>query len=95
MQTKIFDRVGTRNFNLLNVENSMAQDRNLKFAGIGDLKDEDWKVMLLAVRDLVRTGANRIDEIKKGLVHELLALFVYNLSLFFAISAFKNVNTAS
>lgn len=70
MVTKIFDRVSTHNFNPLNDENSMTQDRNLKVAGIADLKDEDWKVRLLAVRDLVRAGANRIGEIKKGLEHE-------------------------
>jgi len=67
--SKIVDRVNTHNFHLLNDENSMTQDRNLKVAGIADLNNEDWKVRLLAVRDLVRAGQNSTAEITKGLTH--------------------------
>lgn len=67
--SKIFDRVNTHNFHPLNDENSMTQDRNLKVAGIADLNDENWKVRLLAVRDLVRAGQNSTAEITKGLTH--------------------------
>ncbi len=66
---QIFARVSAHTFHPLNDENSMTLDRNLKVAGIADLSDEDWKVRLLAVRDLVRAGTNSVNEIKKGLAY--------------------------
>jgi thiol-disulfide isomerase/thioredoxin len=55
-------------FNPLNEENSMTLDRELKVAGIADLNNNDWRIRLLAVRDLVRAGTQKVDEISKGLV---------------------------
>ena len=48
----VFERVRSHEFNPLNEENSMTMDRTLKVAGIADLDNDDWKVRLLAVRDL-------------------------------------------
>jgi HEAT repeat protein len=42
-------------------------DRNLQEAGIADLDNDDWKVRLLAVRDLVRAGVKDVNNISKGL----------------------------
>ena len=65
---QVFERVRAHEFNPLNEENSMTQDRALKVAGIADLQNDDWRVRLLAVRDLVRAGTSKLDEITKGLV---------------------------
>ena len=42
-------------------------DRALKEHGIADLDDTDWKVRLLAVRDLVRSGKDAATSIAQGL----------------------------
>lgn len=67
---QVFERVEAHQFHPLNEENSMTLDRGLKTAGIANLDDDDWRVRLLAVRDLVRTGVSNVDEIKKGLANE-------------------------
>ncbi|MGM0532428.1 MAG: HEAT repeat domain-containing protein [Bacteroidota bacterium] len=64
---QIFKRVREHDFNPLNEENSMTMDRSLEKAGIADLDDKDWKVRLLAVRDLIRAGKGKASEIKSGL----------------------------
>ena len=64
---KIFERLRNHNFHPLNDENSMTMDRNLKLAGIADFQNDDWKIRLLAVRDLVRAGNTGVNEIIKGL----------------------------
>ncbi|PKP51387.1 MAG: hypothetical protein CVT92_12880 [Bacteroidetes bacterium HGW-Bacteroidetes-1] len=70
MVSKTFNTVRNHHFHPLNDENSMTQDRNLNVAGIADLNDEDWKVRLLAVRDLVRAGSHSTDEIITGLMDQ-------------------------
>jgi alkyl hydroperoxide reductase subunit AhpC len=65
---QVFERVREHEFNPLNEENSMTLDRELKVAGIADLNNNDWRIRLLAVRDLVRAGTQKVDEIANGLV---------------------------
>ena len=50
----------------------MTIDKTLNKDGIADLNDTDWKVRTLAIRDLVRTGKNKTEEIKQGLFHPSL-----------------------
>ncbi len=64
---QIFNRIRNQKFHPLNEDNSLTIDRKLDKAGIADLNDEDWKVRLLAVRDLVVMGKKYVSEIKKGL----------------------------
>jgi peroxiredoxin len=66
----VFERVSSHKFNPLNDENSMTMDRNLQEAGIADLDNDDWKVRLLAVRDLVRAGVKDVNNISKGLTDQ-------------------------
>ncbi len=66
----VFERVRSHKFNPLNAENSMTMDRNLQEAGIADLDNDDWKVRLLAVRDLVQAGVNDVNNISKGLTDQ-------------------------
>ncbi len=61
-----FDRVRAHDFHPLG-EDRFTIDRTLKKHGITDLNDEDWKVRLLAVRDLVVAGNAHADEIARGL----------------------------
>jgi peroxiredoxin len=64
---RIFEKVRNHDFNPLVQDNSMTFDKDLNTAGIADLNDEDWKVRLLAVRDLVQEGSKSIHEILCGL----------------------------
>ncbi len=64
---QIFKRVRAHDFHPLNEENTMTRDRELNVDGIADLDNDDWQVRLLAVRDLVRAGTARVDEISNGL----------------------------
>ena len=50
----IFERVRSHDFHPLDDDNAMTMDRHLNVAGIDDLDDDDWRVRLLAERDLVR-----------------------------------------
>jgi peroxiredoxin len=55
----------------LNEDNSLTIDRQLNASGVADLKNDDWRVRLLAVRDLVRIGSNEdVNEIQNGLQDE-------------------------
>ncbi|MCK9411524.1 MAG: redoxin domain-containing protein [Prolixibacteraceae bacterium] len=65
---QIFERVRAHEFNPLNEENSLTIDRKLNVDGIADLNNDDWRVRLLAVRDLVTEGIAKVGEIAKGLV---------------------------
>jgi len=51
----VLDRVRTHTFHPVD-ETSFTVDRTLEEHGIADLDDDDWRVRLLAVRDLVRLG---------------------------------------
>jgi len=64
----IFRALAAHNFHPLNEENAMTYDRNLNKAGIANLDNEDWKIRLLAVRDLVRVKTKGHD-IVGGLEH--------------------------
>lgn len=64
---EVFERVRSHDFHPLNDDNSMTNDRNLGVAGIADMDDTDWRVRLLAVRDLVSAGIADVDLIKEGL----------------------------
>ncbi len=64
---KIFERIRDHEFNPLDTEYSMTLDRHLQKDGIADLNDRDWKVRLLAVRDLIRAGVKTDLNIIEGL----------------------------
>ena len=66
----VFERVRSHDFHPLDEDNSMTMDRNLGVAGIADLGDGDWRVRLLAVRDLVRAGTDDVEMIKEGLTDQ-------------------------
>ena len=67
---QVLTRVRAHEFHPLNEDNSLTIDRNLKVIGIADVNNDDWRVRLLAVRDLVRAGTGQVNEIKKGLADE-------------------------
>lgn len=64
-----FARVRSHTFHPLD-ERDFTVDRNLNKHGIADLDDQDWRVRLLAVRDLVRAGDEAVDAILAGLSDE-------------------------
>lgn len=70
--SQIFTDVASHSFHPLNDGNSMTIDKTLNKDGIADLNNTDWKVRTLAIRDLVRTGKNKTEEIKQGLFHPSL-----------------------
>ncbi len=65
----VFARVEGHAFHPLNQEQTFTHDRNLALPGIADLDDTDWRVRLLAVRDLVRLGIEEAEAITEGLSH--------------------------
>ncbi len=68
--SQVFARVRAYEFHPLNEDNSFTIDRNLRVDGIADLNNEDWRIRLLAVRDLVRVGSTDIFDLKKGLTDQ-------------------------
>ncbi len=68
--SQVFARVRAYEFHPLNEDNSFTIDRNLRVDGIADLNNEDWRIRLLAVRDLVRVGSTDIIDLKKGLLDQ-------------------------
>ncbi|MCF8222692.1 MAG: redoxin domain-containing protein [Bacteroidales bacterium] len=64
---KILKTVRDHSFNPLAKNNTMTFDRDMNVAGVADLDNRDWRVRMLAVRDLVRAGAEHADEIAAGL----------------------------
>ena len=70
--SQVFAGVRAHEFHPLNEDNSFTIDRNLMVDGIADLNNDDWRIRLLAVRDLVRAGTKDIKEIKNGLVDEFM-----------------------
>ena len=58
----VLDRVRAHKFHPVD-ETSFTVDRTLEEHGIADLDDDDWRVRLLAVRDLVRLGDAKTSEI--------------------------------
>ncbi len=67
--SEIFDRVRAHDFNPLD-DRSFTVDRNLKRHGIADNDDSDWRVRLLAVRDLVLAGQHALPRIAQGLTDD-------------------------
>lgn len=65
----IFARVSDHAFHPID-DRAFTIDRDLGRAGIADINDTDWRVRLLAVRDLVRLGGSAADRIADGLTHE-------------------------
>lgn len=62
----IFERLRTHEFHPID-EKSFTIDRTLGEHGIADLDDDDWRVRLLAVRDLIREGDDAASAIASGL----------------------------
>jgi peroxiredoxin len=62
----VLDRVRAHEFHPVD-ETSFTVDRTLGEHGIADLDDGDWRVRLLAVRDLVRLGETKASDIAAGL----------------------------
>lgn len=62
---QILSRVREHNFNP--VLDGFTFDRRLNKQGVADLKDEDWRIRTLAVRDLVRLGSNLSANLAFGL----------------------------
>jgi peroxiredoxin len=65
----VFERIRSHDFHPLD-DRDFTIDRELKKHGVADLDDPDWRVRLLAVRDLVRAGSEATDEIAVGLDDE-------------------------
>ncbi len=68
--SQVFQRVAAHEFNPLNEDRSLTVDHAERKAGIPDLDNEDWRIRLLGVRDLVRAGQGSVDEIIEGLKHK-------------------------
>ncbi|MEX2673761.1 MAG: HEAT repeat domain-containing protein [Phycisphaeraceae bacterium] len=67
--SEIFERLRSHTFHPVD-DRSFTIDRELRQHGIADLHDPDWKLRLLAVRDLVRAGPSAVPGIVKGLRDE-------------------------
>ncbi len=65
----IFSQVEAHEFHPFNEDQTFTHDRHLGQAGIADLDDTDWRVRLLAVRDLVRLGLEETEAMAEGLSH--------------------------
>jgi peroxiredoxin len=56
-----------RQYNFYPIRDGFTFDRNLDKHGVANLQDTDWRVRLLAVRDLVRLGSNASEALIKAL----------------------------
>ena len=63
----IFSRIKAHDFHPLNEESSFTFDNSLNTAGIANLDNEDWKIRLLGVRDLLLLGQNNVEGLIQGL----------------------------
>lgn len=68
MAAKIFEEIAAHEFHPLD-ETSFTIDRELKRHGIASLDDVDWRVRLLAVRDLILLGEDGVPQMIEGLSH--------------------------
>jgi HEAT repeat protein len=66
----VFQTVASHPFHPLNEEGTFTIDSTLGEHGIADMDDQDWRVRLLALRDLVRAGLNDRAAIEAGLRHK-------------------------
>jgi peroxiredoxin len=64
---KIMQRISRHSFHPL--RNGFTHDRTLKENGVVDLRDQDWQVRTLAVRDLLRLGPGSSSDVSGFLDH--------------------------
>lgn len=69
MVAAAYARVRSHTFHPLD-DRDFTVDRELNKHGIAGLNDQDWRVRLLAMRDLVRAGDDAVDAIVAGLSDE-------------------------
>lgn len=69
---EIFTRIDNHRFHPLNDDGSFTNDRQLGKRGVADLDDEDWKIRLLSIRDLVLTLPDHAQQVRRGLEHSNL-----------------------
>lgn len=65
-----FQRVKQHEFQPLNEDGSFTSDRERKTHGVADLTNDDWRVRLLAIRDVVRSLPTSIEVVNKSLTDE-------------------------
>ena len=65
--TEIMQRISQHKFHPL--RNGFTHDRTLKKNGVVDLRDQDWQVRILAVRDLLRLGPGSSTNVSDFLDH--------------------------
>lgn len=65
----VFETIDQHNFHPLNAEGTFTIDRHLDKPGIANPRDEDWRVRVLALRDLVRIGQSNLPSVELGLKH--------------------------
>lgn len=68
----VFSRVSQHAFHPLNEEGTFTNDRTLGKHGIADVDNDDWRVRLLAIGDLVRLLPDAADDVARGLVEKNL-----------------------
>ncbi len=66
----VLQRIAGHPFHPMNEDFSLTLEKGSGEAGISDLNNQDWKVRLLGVRDLVRAGNESVEEIIAGLQHD-------------------------
>jgi len=66
----VLERVRGHQFHPLDDDRAFTLDRSLLKHGIADPYDDDWRVRLLAVRDLVRAGGSAGDKLEQGLMDD-------------------------
>ena len=64
---EVFTRIRQHEFHPLNADGTFTNDRTLGVHGIADLSDDDWRVRLLAISDLVRLLPEAADDVSHGL----------------------------
>ena len=64
---KVLSQVRNHDFHPFEQNKEMTMDRSLETLGIADLDNDDWKVRLVAVSNLVRAGVENDHEIIAGL----------------------------
>ncbi|NOY41750.1 MAG: redoxin domain-containing protein [Planctomycetes bacterium] len=66
---QVLARVQSHEFHPLVKGDGFTSDRTLMQHGVADLADNDWRVRLLAVRNLVRLGVDHTDKMAKELTN--------------------------
>jgi len=63
-------RVATHSFQPLNEDGSFTSDRVLKSHGVRSLENDDWKIRLLALRDILKLLPQDYERVVAGLSHD-------------------------